>query len=186
MKSSASCLTSETGNSRITIRSALRRLYQLEDALLVVLLSTMILLASMQIALRNLFDFGLVWADPLLRIMVLWLGLIGASIATRENKHIQIDLLTRFLNQKSLLLLHAVINQFSAWVCLIIAWYGATWIRFDYIDKVPSVIGIPAWSLEIIIPVAFTLIGTRYLFQSIRDAWLFYKGSSTPTTEQQE
>lgn len=162
------------------MRTLLDNLHRIEDGLLVLLLGTMIVLASTQIALRNLFDFGLVWADPLLRVMVLWLGLIGASVATRENRHIQIDLLTRFLNEKSLLLLHAVINQFSAWVCLIIAWYGAVWIQFDYVDEVPSFIGIPAWMLEVIIPIAFTMIGFRYLLQSVREGWLFYSSFAVP------
>lgn len=140
----------------------------------------MIVLAATQIALRNLFDYGLVWADPLLRVMVLWLGLIGASVATRENRHIQIDLMTHFLDEKSLLLLYAVINQFSAWICLIIAWYGAAWIQFDYVDEVPSFIGVPAWMLEIIIPIAFTVIGFRYLVQSFREVWLLYRSFAVP------
>ncbi|MFV2030869.1 MAG: TRAP transporter small permease [Gammaproteobacteria bacterium] len=156
-------------------------LHRFEDGLLVVLLGTMIALASTQIALRNLFDYGLVWIDPLLRVMVLWLGLIGASVATRENRHIQIDLLTRFLDEKSLLLLNIIINQFSAWVCLIIAWYGAAWIRFDFVDEIPSFIGIPAWMLEIVIPIAFTIIGIRYLVQSFRQGALFYNRFAVPT-----
>ena len=167
------------------MRTLLHKLHQFEDGLLVFLLGIMIVLASTQIALRNLFDYGLVWADPLLRVMVLWLGLIGASVATRESKHIQIDLLTRFFNQKSLLLLHTVTNQFSAWVCLIIAWSGATWIRFDYIDEVPGIYGIPAWMLEIIIPIAFALIGIRFLIQSVREGWLLYQSFSVAPTDRE-
>ncbi len=156
-------------------------LHRFEDGLLVLLLGSMIALASTQIALRNLFDYGLVWVDPLLRVMVLWLGLIGASVATRENRHIQIDLLTRFLTEKSLLLSNIIINQFSAWVCLIIAWYGAAWIQFDFVDQIPSFIGIPAWMLEIVIPIAFTIIGIRYLAQSICQGALYYKRFAVPT-----
>ena len=58
------------------------RIHRVEDALLVILLSLMILLAATQILLRNFFDLGFVWADPLLRALVLWLGLIGATVAT--------------------------------------------------------------------------------------------------------
>lgn len=167
------------------MRTLLHRLHLLEDGLLVFLLGAMIVLASTQIALRNLFDYGLVWADPLLRVMVLWLGLVGASVATRENRHIQIDLLTRFLNPKSLLFLNTLVNQFSAWVCLIIAWSGATWIQFDYIDEVPGIYGIPAWILEIVIPIAFTLIGIRYLMQSVREGWLLYQSFSVVPTDRE-
>ena len=78
------------------MRTWAQRLHRAEDALLVLLLSAMIVLAATQIMLRNFFDSGFVWIDPLLRVLVLWLGLIGATVATRNNRHIRIDLLSGF------------------------------------------------------------------------------------------
>ena len=40
-----------------------------EDALLLVILISMIVLAGIQIFLRNFFDTGFFWGDELLRIM---------------------------------------------------------------------------------------------------------------------
>jgi len=156
----------------------IRFLHRLEDSLLVLLLSTLIVLASTQIFLRNFFDLGLVWVDPFLRVMVLWLGLIGASVAARENKHIQIDVLTRLLKSSILVPVQAVVDQFSAWVCLIIAWYGASWIQLDYIDQINSFIGVPAWTLEIIIPISFGIIGARYFLHSVQGLWLYFKADN--------
>jgi TRAP-type C4-dicarboxylate transport system permease small subunit len=70
---------------------------QLEQILLVILLSSMILIAFLQIVLRNFFATGLSWGDPLVRNLVLWIGFIGATLATREGKHINIDLVSRWL-----------------------------------------------------------------------------------------
>ena len=81
------------------MRTWAKRLHRAEDALLVLLLSAMIALASTQILLRNLFDSGFVWIDPLLRVLVLWLGLIGATVATRNNRHIRIDLLSKLFSR---------------------------------------------------------------------------------------
>ena len=145
----------------------INRFHRAEDALLAILLTTMILLASTQILLRNLFDSGFVWIDPLLRVLVLWLGLLGATVATRNNKHISIDLLSRFFERKSYCLVQAGVAQISAWTCLVIAWYGLSWIRLDYEDAVASFVGIPAWMLEVVIPAAFALIGLRYLLRSV-------------------
>ena len=147
--------------------ATIKVLHRLEDGLLVLLLSALILLASTQIVMRNLFDTGLVWVDPLLRVLVLWLGLMGAAVAAREHKHIQIDVLTRLLSQNAVILIGIAVNQFSAWVCLIIAWYGLSWIRLDYADGITSFIGLPAWLLEIIIPVSFAIIGCRFFLHSI-------------------
>ena len=154
-----------------------KTVYRVEDTLLVVLLSAMIMLAASQIVLRNFFEFGFVWADPLLRVMVLWLGLIGATVASRGNKHIKIDLLSHYFHSTSNLLIQAVVSMFTAGVCLIIAWHGAHWIRLDYIDNMTGFAGIPAWVLEIIIPLSFALIGIRYCLISLCVGRHFYRRS---------
>ena len=153
----------------------IKRLHRAEDALLVLLLSTMIVLASTQILLRNLLDSGFVWIDPLLRVLVLWLGLIGATVATRNNRHIRIDLLTKFFRRNTHRLIQSVIGQISAWTCLVVAGYGFKWIHMDYVDGMTSFVSVPAWTLEIIIPATFALIGLRYLIMSACWAQLYLR-----------
>lgn len=153
----------------------INRLHRAEDALLVFLLSTMIVLAGTQIVLRNFFDSGLVWIDPFLRILVLWLGLLGATVAARSNKHIRIDLLSRLFSRNTHRLIQSLVGQVSAWTCLVIAWYGVNWIRLDYADGVRAFAGTPAWIVEIVIPLAFGLIGLRYFLKSISWARLYLR-----------
>jgi len=152
-----------------------KSVHRFEDFLLVALLSSMILLASTQILLRNLFEFGLVWADPLLRIMVLWLGMIGATVASRDNRHIHIDLISHFFSKTAYLLIQTFVGQFTAWVCLLVAWNGAHWVRLDFVDGLTGILGIPAWALEIIIPITFALIGIRYFLFSLRWGSLYLR-----------
>jgi TRAP-type C4-dicarboxylate transport system permease small subunit len=153
-----------------------KALHQFEDAILVILLSSMILLASSQIFLRNLFDFGIIWVDPLLRVMVLWLGLVGAMVASRDNRHIRIDLLSDFFKNRTNQIIQCFVGIFSAAVCLIIAWYGIQWVRFDYLDQLIGFAGIPAWMLEVIVPISFGLIGIRYCLLSIGWGRLYFQG----------
>ena len=58
----------------------------LEDGLLVLIVTVMILLAAMQIFLRNFFDIGFLWTDELLRLLVLWLAVAGAVAASRKDR----------------------------------------------------------------------------------------------------
>jgi len=155
------------------MQSWINRLHRAEDALLVVLLSTMIVLAGTQIILRNFLDSGFVWIDPLLRVLVLWLGLLGATVASRNNKHIRIDLLSKFFDRNTHRLIQSLVGQVSAWTCIVIAWYGLNWIRMDYADGLDSFMGIPAWMLEVIVPAAFGLIGLRYFIKSVGWARLY-------------
>ena len=97
----------------------------LEDGLLVLTLAAMILLALSQIILRNLFDTGIEWSDPLLRVLVLWLGLLGAIAATKQDKHITIDLFSRMLPNLGKKIAAIVNNLFSVTICSTICYYSS-------------------------------------------------------------
>ena len=55
---------------------------RVEQTLVVSFLGFMIFIAFLQIVLRNDFSTGLDWGDSLLRNLVLWIGFIGATLAT--------------------------------------------------------------------------------------------------------
>jgi len=155
----------------------IKTIHLFEDTLLVLLLTSMIVLATSQIFMRNFFDSGLVWVDPLLRVMVLWLGLLGATIASRHNKHIHIDLLTRFFNKPVQLATQTIVGLFTAIVSGLIAWHGARWVLMDYQDDIKAFSGLPSWVLEIIIPLAFGLISIRYFLYALHWCSYFFKDS---------
>ncbi len=157
------------------MRVLIKTVHQIEDVLLIVLLSSMIALASTQILLRIFFEYGLIWAEPLLRVMVLWLGLTGATVASRHNKHIHIDILTRFFSKNLYLFVQTFVGLFTAWICFLIAWHGARWVQMDYVDEMTGLGGIPSWMLEIIIPISFAVIGIRYFIFSMRWGSLCYR-----------
>lgn len=69
-------------------------LVRIEAAALVALLSVMIALAFWQVAQRQLFGTGLLWADTLLRHLVVVVGFLGAAIAAAEGKHFGFELLS--------------------------------------------------------------------------------------------
>ena len=45
----------------------------------------------------KLFDGGVYWGDSAVRVMVLWVTMLGAMVASRDDSHIRIDLVGRFL-----------------------------------------------------------------------------------------
>ena len=61
------------------------------------LLLGMIGMAAGQVLLRNFFDGGVYWGDSAVRVMVLWVTMLGAMVASRDDSHIRIDLVGRFL-----------------------------------------------------------------------------------------
>lgn len=139
-----------------------------ENLLLCVLLLTMVTLAVWQIVARNLLGSGLLWADEFLKILLLWLGLVGAVAASRELKHIQIDLLTRLLPVRFQATAQIVTNLFTAAVCSLCAWHAGRFVMMER-EFGSTVLGsAPAWLFEAVIPVAFGLIAYRYMVASGR------------------
>lgn len=141
-------------------------IHRLEDSILVGLLLTMIGLAVSQIVLRNLFDTGITWADSLLRILVLWIALIGALVATRQQQHINIDLISRFLPVSAKRFVSAIVALFSAAVCAMLAYYCLDFVKMEYEAPSMAFANVPTWWCESIMPIGFALMSMRFICQS--------------------
>jgi len=141
---------------------AIAGLHWVEDAVLALLLLSMIIIASAQIFLRNLFDTSIVWGDPLLRMLVLWLGLLGALAASRGDRHISVDVLSRVLTGRVRSVAQAVATAFTVGVCTLLAWHAGRFVAFDREAGVVAVASLPAWISELVMPFAFGLIAVRY------------------------
>lgn len=140
-----------------------------EDALLVLLLAVLIGLAALQIVQRNLFSEGFIWSDELLRILVLWLGLFGAVAASRDDNHINIDILSRWLPGRLKLLARVLVDLFTVGVCALLAWHGGSFVVGEREFASTVLGGLPAWPFEAAIPLAFGLIAWRYAVFTVRD-----------------
>jgi TRAP-type C4-dicarboxylate transport system permease small subunit len=134
-----------------------------EDALLLIILISMILLAGSQIFLRNLFDYSLFWGDELLRLMVLWITIAGGLAASRMDKHISIEVLDRFLPAPAKLTVKIIIDVFTATICALFAWHSARFVMSSYEYGDTLLNNTPAWMLQIILPIGFALMAYRHL-----------------------
>ncbi len=133
-----------------------------EDGLLVLILSSMIVFAVYQIIARNIFDEGIVWIDPLLRTLVLWVGLSGAVVATRTDNHIRIDIFAKYFSPRIRKILQRIVYLFTLSICLLIAWHAARFIYSEYEYGTIAFSGVPSWITGLIIPLSFSLIAIRY------------------------
>ncbi len=152
----------------LALRRLHRFLWRLEGAVLVLILTATIGFAVAQVLLRNLFHSGLAWGDPLVRILVLWLGMVGAMIASRRHEHIHIDVFTRRLPERLQNGVHRLTDLFTAAVCLIVAWHALMLIRIEFADGYPAFASVPAWLAEAVIPFGFAVMGLRYLLSALR------------------
>lgn len=148
---------------RVLLTRLLRIVHAVEDLILVGLLLAMVGVAVMQIVLRNGFDGGFLWAETFLRVLVLWIGLAGAMAASRQHRHISIDLIGRFLPPAAHKVAIVFTALFTAGVCALLAYYSYDFVRIEYENPSIAFGVVPTWACESIMPIAFTVIGLRYL-----------------------
>lgn len=139
-----------------------------EDLVLLIILVSMILLAGVQILLRNFFDAGLFWGDEMLRLMVLWLTLAGGLAASRMDKHISIEVLDRFLPRGSRVLVKIIIDLFTAAICALFAWHSARFVMGSYEFGDVLMKNTPAWLMQSILPIGFGLMAYRHLVLALK------------------
>jgi len=150
-------------NPRQLIRQVLTFEKLLLDSILCLLLITLILLACTQISLRTFFSGGLLWADPLLRYLVLWCGMLGAVVATREKKHIAIDVVGYLAPEQLKPWLSLTLNLFSTLVAAILTWAAVIFVYNERLFGGAPLLTIPTWIWYLIFPIAFTLITFHFL-----------------------
>ena len=143
-----------------------------ENTALVTLLVAMMVLAVGQIVLREVFSTGFIWADELIKLMVLWLAMVGSIAAARDNRHIRIDALSHILPETAIKLTRVLVDVFAAAVCGVIAWHTYRYLQLEIEFDDSVLIDTPAWVAHLIVPLAFALIAYRFL---VSIAWQLYR-----------
>jgi TRAP-type C4-dicarboxylate transport system permease small subunit len=141
---------------------------RVEQILIVILLSSMILIAFLQIILRNVFSTGLVWGEPLVRNLVLWIGFVGATLATKEEKHITINLVPTGLPSQGKNFIVLMTRLFSFSICLLLTYAALKFIRNEAEMGNTAFLNIPTWIPGMILPMTFGLMTFRFGLRSLR------------------
>jgi TRAP-type C4-dicarboxylate transport system permease small subunit len=139
-----------------------------EDALLVILLLALVVFAGAQIGARNLFDAGWIWGEQLVRVGVLWVGLLGAVVASREDRHLRIDVIPRLLPPRGQVVCAALAHLVTAGVCAVIAWYAAEFVLGERAYGATGIGVVSGWVLQAVMPAAFALMAVRHAAHVVR------------------
>ena len=148
---------------------------RIEGGMLLVLLSLMVTLSFFQVLLRNFFALGLPWGEILLRHMVLWVGFLGASLAAKKRRHLNIEVLSRFMPAGLRPMINILIFLFTIIVCLALFWASLLLVISEREMGGKLFGNFPTWVFQLILPIAFALIGLHYLLRTVGRFWLLCK-----------
>jgi TRAP-type C4-dicarboxylate transport system permease small subunit len=124
----------------------------------------------------GLFPVGVVWASPLGLVLTLWVGFLGAAMAARARRHLRVEAVEQRLPERTRRLAGLAAGFLTAIFCLFLAYLAQRyvlkryddWVASDYLGGLHDGIPIPRWASFSIVPLAYLLIGARYVANAIR------------------
>ncbi|XOV78579.1 MAG: TRAP transporter small permease [Aestuariibacter sp.] len=134
-----------------------------ERALISLCFALMLLFALAQIVARNLFDYGFIWVDDAIKVLVLWVAMLGALYATKKAKHITIDVASRFLPRSAAKWLRRILFLLTAAICFIAAYYSWQFVLLEIEDPLIAFLNVPTWVCELIIPASLLGMAIRFV-----------------------
>jgi len=149
-----------------------------ENASLVLLLAGMMVLAVGQIVLRIFFSIGFVWADELIKLMVLWIALIASVAAARGSKHLRIDVLSHFVPERFARVPRLIVDAFAAFMCGVLAWQSYLYVQLTVEFEDTVLVDVPASIAYGILPLAFALMTYRYVLIVLRELHELFRPQS--------
>lgn len=155
---------------------ALRIISSFERLLLYLSLLGIICISFINVLMRNTGLGGLVWADRILVILVLFIAILGSSIAAQEDKHITIDLAYNILPENTHRHLKYFSHLLSAVFAAVLTYFTVNMTIFEYRAGVQVIRGIGAWIPMAVMSFGFALITVRYFFHFLRSL----SGSKSP------
>jgi TRAP-type C4-dicarboxylate transport system permease small subunit len=138
--------------------------------LLICAFALMLGLAALQLFLRGTFHYSIPWGDIAARQLVIWVGFLGAYLATRGGRHFRIDVLTRLLPPRGRAWITSFSDLCAAVVCLFLVKAGATFVTTGLDPHAVLFLGIPQTVAAAIVPAGFALIALQLLLRAVESA----------------
>ena len=140
-----------------------------EEAAVFVILASLLITLSLQIASRFLFEFPLDWTEELARVGQMWLVFIGAAVGARRAEHFVVEI---FMERVHFPGKHRVARGIDVLVVgffLALALISAYMVWFGAIQKMPALTASVAWGYAAI-PVGTALIAFHFVCSWMRPA----------------
>ncbi|MDY6971020.1 MAG: TRAP transporter small permease [Thermodesulfobacteriota bacterium] len=155
-----------------------RFLAKLEGWLIIVLLWLMVVLTFAQVCLRSLYTHGhlhwanslmghLDWSEPFVRLLVLWLTFLGASLLTVQGRHIKIDLFSTAIPAKWQRIREFIMAVVSVVISAIMLKACIDYVKIEIEFGGETFLHLPGWIGQLILPAGFALILFRFLLRAI-------------------
>ena len=143
----------------------------LEENVLLLILFVAVVLIFMQVVMRYVFQNSLSWSEELGRYLFIWLTWLSTGYAVRKKRHLRIEVITDFFNERGKLILDIVtMIVWSGFTVFLInkSWHITTmiWRR----GQLTPALEIPTAFAYAAVPVGALIMLLRLIDEIIRSA----------------
>lgn len=128
---------------------------------LLILSASLVLFAN--VIARYVFNDGFSWAEEFVRYQIIWMVMLGASVAARQGIHIGVDILRRFTPPTMAKVIALLVHGISVGFCIFLVVYGVQLTEQTHrFGQLSSALQAPMWVIQLAIPVGGLLMGIRF------------------------
>ena len=160
----------------------------IEGWLIIISLSLMVTLTFLLVILRALYThahlhwantiLGYVdWTDSLVRLLVLWVTFFGASLITRDNKHIKIDIMSAVLPARWLPVRELILSLACIAIAVFMIKASIEYVKIEMSFGGYIFLKLPVWIGQLIIPIGFSLLLYRFVLRGLEQTLDIFRGA---------
>ena len=113
---------------------------------------------------------GFGWSQRLALVLILWVGMLGSSMATREGRHIAVDAVKRVVPERMRRGFEVAAGLLTVALCVVLTALAAGYARANYEDWIQAdmkaflfeSLEAPYWVASVPIPIGFGLMAARF------------------------
>ena len=128
------------------------------------------LMIGYEVLARYIFNAPTIWAQELSQLLFLWATFLGVSRALKRDQHIRINALETLMSETTRHWLRFFTLIFICLLCVLVVYYGSSifWDSFQRGRSTGTMLNIPNWWAEAVIPVGFGILFLQALVEIIR------------------
>lgn len=135
----------------------MKMLARLTDWLAALPLLTLLVIFNLAVVMRYFVDRPLQWTEEVSGLLMIWIIMLGAIAAERDNQHLAIPVLVDLLSPKVTAAVNLVVSVLSAAFLVYVSYVGLM-LALSVHFKVTGILRISYFWIDIAIPVGFVVI----------------------------
>jgi TRAP-type C4-dicarboxylate transport system permease small subunit len=125
---------------------------------------------------------GFIWAQKIAIVLMIWIAMLGASIATNDRSHLALEMGEKLWPERALDTVKALAHGITTAFCLIAFVVSVKLVIIQEQEGAPvsaAVEWLPGWVAFLVMPYAFAAMTVRFLAQAVTTA----TGTAAPAEE---